>query len=67
MENAGRGLALPKTGLLVLPGRDACGDLCLDDIVPPMFYNRLGIEVPPLFGRDPLLPLHVVDGRAYVE
>lgn len=60
-------LALPKTGLLVMPGRDACGDLYLGDIgVPPMLYEQLGIQVPPIFARDLLLPLHVVDGRAWI-
>lgn len=60
-------LALPKTGLLVMPGRDACGDLYLGDIgVPPMLYEQLGIQVPPIFARDPILPLHVIDGRAWI-
>lgn len=60
--------ALPKTGLLVEPGRAACGDLYLADIgVPSMLYDRLGIELPLLFARDSLLPLNVVDGRAYLK
>ncbi len=43
-------LALPKRGLLVEPGRAACGDLYLADIsVPPELYAHLGLEVEPLF------------------
>jgi NAD(P)H-hydrate epimerase len=40
-------LALPKTGL-----RDVPGDLYLADIgIPPEVYGRIGLSVPPLFGR----------------
>jgi NAD(P)H-hydrate epimerase len=60
-------LALPKTGLVVEPGRSACGDLYLADIgVPSALYGRLGLDAPPVFGRDPILPLAVVDGQAVV-
>lgn len=60
-------LALPKTGLLMQPGRAACGDLYLADIgVPPQLYARLGLEVEPLFGLDPLVRLCIEDGRATV-
>jgi NAD(P)H-hydrate epimerase len=60
-------LALPKIGLLVEPGRSACGDLYLADMgVPSALYGRLGLDAPPLFGRDPILPLAVVDGQAMV-
>jgi NAD(P)H-hydrate epimerase len=49
-------LALPKVGLLA--GAVACGDLYLADIsVPPQLYAELGIDVPPLFAQDTILPL----------
>ena len=58
-------LALPKTGLLVQPAQSACGDLYLADIsVPPGLYARLGLDVPPVFARDPVLAVTVVDGAA---
>ena len=51
-------LALPKVGLLA--GAAACGDLYLADIsVPPQLYTELGIDVPPLFAQDTILPLTV--------
>ena len=60
-------LALPKTGLLVEPARSACGDLYLADVsVPPGLYTRLGLEVSPVFARDPVLALAVADGAAVV-
>ncbi len=58
-------LALPKTGLLVEPARSACGDLYLADIsVPPGLYARLGLGMPPVFARDAVLAVTVVDGAA---
>lgn len=61
-------LALPKRGLLLEPAHSACGALYVADIgVPPGLYARLGLEVPPLFARDPILPLDVVDGTAVVR
>jgi len=61
-------LALPKMGLISEPGISACGDLYLADIsVPPQLYARLGFAVPPLFARDPIVPIDVVDGRAVVQ
>jgi NAD(P)H-hydrate epimerase len=58
-------LALPKRGLLKEQARMACGDLYLGDIgVPPELYGHFGLEVPPFFGRDPILRWDVVDGRA---
>lgn len=60
-------LALPKTGLLVQPARAACGDFYLADIgVPPSLYEQLGLSVPPIFARDPILRLDVVEGAAVV-
>lgn len=61
-------LALPKTGLLQPHALAACGDLYLADIsVPPELYAHLDLEVPPLFARDTLLPLHVENGVASVQ
>jgi NAD(P)H-hydrate epimerase len=61
-------LALPKAGLLAPAARLAVGDLYLADIsVPPELYERLDLDVPPLFARDVLLPVDVVDGAATVE
>lgn len=60
-------LALPKVGLLEPDALAACGDLYLADIsVPPDLYAHLELEVPPLFARDPILPLHVEDGSAFI-
>lgn len=51
-------LALPKTGLFT--GAAACGDLYLADIsVPPQLYAELGLDVPPLFAQETLLPLTI--------
>ena len=56
-------LALPKTGFLAPEARAACGDLFLADIsVPPALYERLGLDVPPLFAHDTILPLTVEPG-----
>ena len=61
-------LALPKQGLLQSQARAASGQLFLADIgVPPPLYERLGLEVPPLFALDTILPLQVEDGAARVE
>jgi NAD(P)H-hydrate epimerase len=60
-------LGLPKRGLLVEPGRSAAGDLYVADIgVPPVVYAQVGLEVPPLFEQDTVVPLDVRDGRAYL-
>jgi NAD(P)H-hydrate epimerase len=46
-------LALPKVGLLDAP---QTGDLFLADIsVPPLVYRRLGLSVPPLFKKGPIV------------
>ena len=61
-------LALPKVGLLQPDALAACGDLYLADIsVPPELYAHLGLDVPPLFARDTIRPIHVEDGSAYVD
>jgi NAD(P)H-hydrate epimerase len=60
-------LALPKAGLLIKPGLRATGKLYLADIsVPSQLYARLGLEVPPLFGRDTIISIDVIDGKAVV-
>ena len=61
-------LALPKHGLLHPRARAASGQFFLADIgVPPALYERLGLELPPLFAADTVLPLQVVDGVARLE
>lgn len=61
-------LALPKIGLLQPDALAACGQLYLADIsVPPDLYANLGFDVPPLFTRDVLVPVHVEDGRAFID
>ncbi len=51
-------LALPKVGLLA--GATACGDLYLADIsVPPQLYAEMGLDVPPIFAQETLLPLTI--------
>lgn len=51
-------LGLPKQGLLVEPGRSACGVLFVGEMgVPPELYARLGLEVGALFGCDTVLEL----------
>lgn len=60
-------LALPKTGVLAAEGRHAWGDLYLADIsVPSTLYTQIGLEVPPVFGRNPVVPFDVVDGTVTV-
>ncbi len=61
-------LALPKRGLLQPPARAACGQLFLADIgVPPVLYESLNLDVPPLFATDTVLPFRVENGSAFVE
>jgi NAD(P)H-hydrate epimerase len=51
-------LALPKSGLLVEGARHYVGQLYLADIsVPPELYQRLGLQVPPLFAEESILRL----------
>ncbi|MEZ4713623.1 MAG: NAD(P)H-hydrate epimerase [Caldilineaceae bacterium] len=53
-------LALPKTGLFSTQGRAAVGDLYLADIsVPPGLYERLGLNVGPIFAEDTVIKLDV--------
>lgn len=49
-------LALPKTGLLAGRARPFVGDLYVADIgVPPELYQRLGIQLGPVFAEDTIL------------
>jgi len=49
-------LALPKTGLLKNEVLPYVGDLYIGDIsVPPLLYCQLGIEVEPLFEKNPII------------
>ncbi len=51
-------LALPKNGLLMPKAREYVGELLVADIsVPPLLYCELGIEVPPLFDEDTIVPV----------
>ena len=51
-------LALPKTGLLVDHAQPWVGELYLADIsVPPELYERLGLEVRPIFGDEEIIRL----------
>ncbi len=60
-------LALPKLGLLKATAQAAAGDLYLADIsVPPDLYLQLGFTVPPIFSTDPLLPVTIINGVAFV-
>ena len=49
-------LALPKAGILKEEIRKFVGDLYLGDIsVPPLLYCQLGLEVEPIFEKDPIV------------
>jgi NAD(P)H-hydrate epimerase len=51
-------LALPKTGFALPPTRQRLGRLYLADIgVPPSLYQRLGLDVAPLFAESSIVPL----------
>ncbi len=61
-------LALPKDGFRQPEAARACGALYLADVgVPPALYAQLGIDVPPLFGRSPIVALLVEDGQIWAE
>ncbi len=52
-------LALPKTGLLTTTARSFVGDLYLADIsVPPELYQRMGLEIGPLFADDTIIRIN---------
>jgi NAD(P)H-hydrate epimerase len=49
-------LALPKTGLLQENALPYVGNLYVGDIsVPPLLYCQLGIEVEPIFKKNPVI------------
>lgn len=51
-------LALPKTGLLSAPGARQAGTLYLADIsVPRAVYERMGIDVGPVFSTRTIVPI----------
>ncbi len=55
-------LALPKTGLLKKEAAPFVGSLYVGDIsVPPLLYCQLGLEVEPLFGKNPIIQFSPVD------
>lgn len=57
-------LALPKTGLLKRGARGLVGDLYLADIgVPAAVYERLGLEVGPIFRRGDVLKIRSAPAR----
>lgn len=61
-------LALPKGGLRSEAAAAVCGDLYLADIgVPPALYAQMGIDAPPIFGCNSILPLHVENGEIWVR
>jgi len=58
-------LALPKTGLQTPAAREVVGQLYLADIsVPPLLYERMGVEVGPLFERDTIVAIRTKDSSA---
>ncbi|MCX6040884.1 MAG: NAD(P)H-hydrate epimerase [Caldilinea sp.] len=59
-------LGLPKTGFRQPAAAKACGDLYLADIgVPPELYSLVGVDVPPLFGQETLIPLSAAAGSLW--
>ncbi len=51
-------LALPKDGLLTDAARAVVGDLYLADIsVPPVLYQRFGLDVGVVFNSDSIIPI----------
>jgi NAD(P)H-hydrate epimerase len=61
-------LALPKTGMLHVPARSACGRIFVADIgVPPALYASMGLQVAPFFGKDPILELVTEGERVWVS
>jgi NAD(P)H-hydrate epimerase len=54
-------LALPKAGLVKPPAREWVGELLLADIsVPELVYQRLGLQVGPIFAMADLVPVHAL-------
>ncbi|MCB0190105.1 MAG: NAD(P)H-hydrate epimerase, partial [Caldilineaceae bacterium] len=60
-------LALPKRGLLQPAAQSAMGDLYLADSgVPPALFAQLGLDLPPLFAAETILPLSAHAGTVSV-
>jgi hypothetical protein len=60
-------LALPKSGFLQPDAQAASGEIFLADIsVPPVLYEQMDLDVPPLFSRDTVVPLNVENGEAFL-
>lgn len=58
-------LALPKTGLVGPDRAEQVGRLYLADIsVPPGLYQRMGLDVGPIFAHSAIVP---IDGRSAVS
>ena len=56
-------LALPKAGLYAAP--QVVGDLFLADIsVPPILYEELGLDLPPIFAPGPILRVELSGAEA---
>jgi NAD(P)H-hydrate epimerase len=56
-------LALPKVGLVQPASREWVGDLYLADIsVPPVVYERLGLDVGPIFARSDIVAVGSPEG-----
>ncbi|MEE8436874.1 MAG: NAD(P)H-hydrate epimerase [Candidatus Neomarinimicrobiota bacterium] len=52
-------LALPKTGLMISPGREKAGQLYLADIgVPPELYEMIGLQAQDLFKEESIILLN---------
>ncbi|MEE8335992.1 MAG: NAD(P)H-hydrate epimerase [Candidatus Neomarinimicrobiota bacterium] len=52
-------LALPKTGLIISPGREKAGQLYLADIgVPPELYKKIGLQPQDLFKEESIILLN---------
>lgn len=61
-------LSLPASPLITGPGLRACGKLYMADSgVPPQLYAQLGLNVPPLFARNSIVPLDVVEGKVMLR
>jgi NAD(P)H-hydrate epimerase len=60
-------ISLPTVGHLHPSARQSCGDLYVGDVgIPLPLYAELGVNVSPIFGRDPIVRWDVVDGMAQV-
>lgn len=59
---------LPAQGLVGGETLAACGSLYLADVgIPRTLYADMGLEVTPIFARNPLLPLSVENGQVTAD